>query len=165
MLYTHVHPTTGCSPLDSVEITEDTKIPNAATIKIVKQDHTLGNLLRAYVSLHAIGHAQRSSRACFLFRVCSQLLAMPQVLFAGYKVPHPLQPYFLLKIQTDGTVTPSAILEQACTKLIGTLATLEGKFKREFQFKEVDGGVQEDAYGAPVGAGPSWAEGRDYLDF
>ena len=32
----------------SVELTEDTKIPNAATIKIVKQDHTLGNMLRAY---------------------------------------------------------------------------------------------------------------------
>lgn len=30
-----------------VEVTEDTKIPNAATIKIVKQDHTLGNMLRA----------------------------------------------------------------------------------------------------------------------
>ena len=34
-----------------VEITEDTKIPNAATIKIVKQDHTLGNMLRASVLL------------------------------------------------------------------------------------------------------------------
>lgn len=33
----------------SVEIVEDTKIPNAATIKIVKQDHTLANLIRAYV--------------------------------------------------------------------------------------------------------------------
>ena len=31
-----------------VEVIEDTKIPNAATIKIVKQDHTLGNMLRAY---------------------------------------------------------------------------------------------------------------------
>ena len=31
----------------SVEVTEDTKIPNAATIKIVKQDHTLANLLRS----------------------------------------------------------------------------------------------------------------------
>ena len=36
-------------PLLSVEIVEDTKIPNAATIKIVKQDHTLGNMIRAYV--------------------------------------------------------------------------------------------------------------------
>lgn len=35
--------------LRRVEVTEDTKIPNAATIKIVKQDHTLGNMLRAYV--------------------------------------------------------------------------------------------------------------------
>ncbi|KAG2049989.1 hypothetical protein BDR06DRAFT_960684 [Suillus hirtellus] len=33
-----------------VEVTEDTKIPNAATFKIVKQDHTLGNMIRAYVS-------------------------------------------------------------------------------------------------------------------
>lgn len=30
-----------------VEVIEDTKIPNAATIKVVKQDHTLGNLIRA----------------------------------------------------------------------------------------------------------------------
>jgi DNA-directed RNA polymerase II subunit RPB11 len=34
-------------PNISVEVMEDTKIPNAATIKIVKQDHTLGNMLRA----------------------------------------------------------------------------------------------------------------------
>ena len=33
-----------------VEVMEDTKIPNAATIKVVKQDHTLGNLIRASVS-------------------------------------------------------------------------------------------------------------------
>jgi DNA-directed RNA polymerase II subunit RPB11 len=35
-----------------VEVFEDSKIPNAATIKIVKQDHTLGNMLRAYVVKH-----------------------------------------------------------------------------------------------------------------
>ncbi|KAI0676549.1 RBP11-like subunits of RNA polymerase [Trametes maxima] len=122
----------------SVEVSEDTKIPNAATIKIVKQDHTLANLLR------------------------SELLSMPQVLFAGYKVPHPLHPYFLLKIQTDGSVTPTQILETACTKLIGAIAGLESKFQREFTYKDVDGGIQEDAYGAPVSAGNF--EGRDYVD-
>ena len=42
---------------------------------------------------------------------------MPQILFTGYKVPHRLHPYFLIKIQTDGTITHQAILEQACTKL------------------------------------------------
>jgi hypothetical protein len=33
----------------SVEVLEDTKIPNAATIKIFKQDHTLANMIRSYV--------------------------------------------------------------------------------------------------------------------
>lgn len=123
-----------------VEVSEDTKIPNAATVRIVKQDHTLGNMIRG------------------------QLLAMPQVLFAGYKVPHPLHPYFLVKIQTDGTITPTAALEQACTKLIGTLSSLEAKFKREFSFKDVEGVATEDPYGTS-NAGPTWASGRDYMDF
>ena len=94
---------------------------------------------------------------------------MPQVLFAGYKVPHPLQPYFLLKIQTDGTLTPSAALEQACTRLIATIASLEAKFKREFAYKATDAGiVAEDAYGAAAASaagGQPWTENRDYLDF
>ena len=90
---------------------------------------------------------------------------MPQILFAGYKVPHPLQPYFLIKIQTDGSVTPAALLEQACTKLIATLASLEAKFKREFAFKDTDGAAQEGPYGAGSNADSAWASGRDYLDF
>ncbi|EIM89210.1 RBP11-like subunits of RNA polymerase [Stereum hirsutum FP-91666 SS1] len=147
-----------------VEIVEDTKIPNAATIKVLKQDHTLGNMIRA------------------------QLLQSPQVLFAGYKVPHPLHPYFLIKLQTDGTITPAYALEQACTKLIGTLASLETQFKREFSYKDVQGGAdgaaaggaggfggglggygmgeEVDAYGGGAGGGQGqgWASGRDYLD-
>ncbi|KAF9010141.1 DNA-directed RNA polymerase [Cyathus striatus] len=127
-----------------VEIIEDTKIPNAATIKIVKQDHTLGNMLRA------------------------QLLSMPQILFAGYKVPHPLHPYFLIKIQTDGSITPQALLESACTKLIGTMSSLETKFKREFSFKDAEvGGATvgvEDPYGG-TGGTSGWPGGRDYMDF
>lgn len=99
---------------------------------------------------------------------------MPQVLFAGYKVPHPLHPYFLIKIQTDGTITPQAILEQACTKLIGTMSSLETKFKREFSYKDVEGTVggagamvTEDPYGTTGGGGGggAWGRGRDYLDF
>ncbi|TFY77821.1 hypothetical protein EWM64_g6190 [Hericium alpestre] len=123
-----------------VEVMEDTKIPNAATVKILKQDHTLGNLIR------------------------SQLLSMPQVLFAGYKVPHPLHPYFLVKIQTDGSITATQALEEACTKLIGTLSSLEQKFKREFSFKDVEGAVPEEAYGT-ADATSTWASGRDYMDF
>lgn len=144
-----------CSP--SVEVTEDTKIPNAATFKVVKQDHTLANMLRSCVPLVLpIG---------VLTTVYSQVLSMPQVLFAGYKVPHPLHPHFLLKIQTDGTVTPQAVLEQACTKLIATLSSLEAKFKREFSFKDVEGAVPEDPYGTAGTGAQTWGTGKDYLDF
>ncbi|GJJ15072.1 hypothetical protein Clacol_009347 [Clathrus columnatus] len=109
-----------------VEVIEDTKIPNAATFKIIKQDHTLGNMLR------------------------SQLLAMPSILFAGYKVPHPLEPYFILKIQTDGSITPTEALEQAGNALLKLISDLQAKFKAEFAYKDVEGvdGVAEDPYGA-----------------
>ncbi|KAF7318915.1 RNA-pol-L-2 domain-containing protein [Mycena chlorophos] len=132
----------------ALEATEDTKIPNAATFKIVKQDHTLGNMLRA------------------------QLLSDPTVLFAGYKVPHPLHPYFLLKVQTDGTIPPATALENACTRLIATISQLESRFKREFSFKDVDAtgagptinmGVPDDPYGS--GGATVWSAQRDYLDF
>ena len=113
------------------------------------------------LTLHS--HTHRHFSIPFTISI-SQLHAMPQVLFAGYKVPHPLQPYFLVKIQTDGTITPTAALEQACTKLIGTLSSLEAKFKREFSFKDVEGVTTEDAYGTS-NAGPAWASRRDYMDF
>lgn len=34
-----------------VEVVEDTKIPNAATLTINKEDHTLANMLRSCVSI------------------------------------------------------------------------------------------------------------------
>ncbi|TRM62197.1 DNA-directed RNA polymerase [Schizophyllum amplum] len=131
----------------AVKVNEDTKVPHAAIIKIVKQDHTLANMLRA------------------------QLLTNTQVLFAGYKVPHPLEPYFELRIQTDGTVSPEAALEQACTQLLATITGLKAKFETEFSYKQAEGpsgGVPaalDDPYG--TGAGSAWGAGatRDYLDF
>ncbi|KAJ7185729.1 DNA-directed RNA polymerase [Mycena filopes] len=134
----------------ALEVTEDTKIPNAATFKIVKQDHTLGNMLRA------------------------QLLTSPVVLFAGYKTPHPLHPHFLLKIQTDGSITPAAALEAAASRLIATLSSLEAKFRREFSFKDGEtGGTGAFNATAGMGDGDPYGSGgaawggtsRDYLDF
>ena len=87
-------------------------------------------------------------------------------MFAAYKVPHPLHPYFQIKIQTDGTITPQDALEQAANKLIATLGTLEGKFRREFTYKghEADGTAAgaDDPYG---GVGGAWSTNKDYMDF
>ncbi|KAJ2922295.1 hypothetical protein H1R20_g14804, partial [Candolleomyces eurysporus] len=55
-----------------------------------------------------------------------------------------------IKIQTEGTITPQDTLEEAASKLIGTISDLEAKFRREFTFKgsEADGtGTADDPYG------------------
>ncbi|KZO94194.1 DNA-directed RNA polymerase II [Calocera viscosa TUFC12733] len=131
----------------AIEVVEDTKIPNAATIRVAKQDHTLANMIRGY------------------------LLKNPKVLFAGYKVPHPLEPHFILKIQTDGTATPVEVLQEVCTTLLTLVAKIEGKFKEQFQQKELEVGLEEP-YGAPGGrlprgdyTEPRRANAMDYLDF
>ncbi|KAG8755664.1 DNA-directed RNA polymerase II core subunit [Serendipita sp. 396] len=102
-----------------LEVVEDTKIPNAATFRVFKQDHTLANLLR------------------------TQLLEDKNVIFAGYKVPHPLEPYFLLKVQTNGSVTPSIAVKSACGIIINTVVNLQKRFEDQFRDKEFDlGGVE-----------------------
>lgn len=156
----------------SVEVVDDTKIPNAVTVIVKKQDHTLANMIRACVPKP---HRCQQSESFFL--KSRELLQSPSVLFAGYKVPHPLHPYFEIKIQTvssaptannpTGTVTPVEVLEKTCQKLIGTLSNLEAQFKREFAYRDVSGGDADTGeYGGGASAGAWGATGRgDYLDF
>lgn len=86
-------------------ITKDTKVPNAAIFTVNKEDHTLGNLL-----MH-------------------QLLNDNQVLFAGYKVPHPLEHKFVLRVQTTPDYSPQEALSNAITDLITEVSSIEAKFK------------------------------------
>ncbi|CAH1762217.1 20111_t:CDS:2 [Entrophospora sp. SA101] len=57
-------------------IHQDNRVENAATFDIQKEDHTMGNLIR------------------------HKLLQEPHVIFAGYKVPHPLENNIFLRVQT-----------------------------------------------------------------
>ncbi|CAK9438811.1 uncharacterized protein LODBEIA_P30350 [Lodderomyces beijingensis] len=95
--------------LDKIKITPDTKVPNAAIVKIEKEDHTLANLLRA------------------------QLLRDPRVMFAAYKVEHPLFANFVLRIQTEEDYTPKEALKNACTAIINELTVIKNKFKGEWE--------------------------------
>lgn len=96
-----------------VRLTEipDTRIPNAATYKFEREDHTLGNLLR------------------------SQLLQDSRVIFAAYKVEHPLFANFLLKIQTEDGYTPEEALKNACSSILRQISVLRHKFKAEYDLK------------------------------
>lgn len=92
-----------------VTITPDTKILNTATIVVQREDHTLGNVL------------------------CRQLQFQQNVTFAGYRMPHPLEPAFELKIQTDGSITPSTAAQSGATAIQGQLATLEDRLRTEIK--------------------------------
>lgn len=65
----------------------------------------------------------------FISLVCSQLLKDPQVLFAGYKCPHPLEHKFVLRIQTTSDTTPADALTSAITDLMAELSLFEERFR------------------------------------
>ncbi|ADV20457.1 DNA-directed RNA polymerase ii 13.3 kDa polypeptide, putative [Cryptococcus gattii WM276] len=112
-------------------ITEDPKLPNASTIVIRRQDHTLGNMLRA------------------------QLMLDPTVLFAGYKVPHPLENDILLKIQTDERSNPAEALKRACHELIRQTVHIKAQFQQ--QAKNIEMGMGPEQGVAPGVAGANGA--------
>ena len=88
-------------------------MPNAAIVKIEREDHTLANLLRA------------------------QLLKDQKVIFAAYKVEHPLFPNFILRIQTEEGYSPKEALRNACSGLIGELDIVKTRFKDEWALKSL----------------------------
>ncbi|PWN87022.1 RBP11-like subunits of RNA polymerase, partial [Acaromyces ingoldii] len=92
-----------------VEIQEDAHLANAATFVLNKEDHTLGNLLR-----HAV-------------------LAVPGVIFCGYRVPHPLEPRTVIKVQTDGSLTPVQALKAGCERVISQVGSVRSSWKHECQ--------------------------------
>lgn len=106
--------------VDKIKITPDTKVPNAAIIKIEREDHTLANLLRA------------------------QLLKDEKVLFAAYKVEHPLFANFVLRIQTEDDYTPKDALRNACSGLISELDIIKTRFKDEWALKSLLNAKEED---------------------
>lgn len=90
-------------------------MPNTSYFNFNKEDHTLGNLLRA------------------------KLLSSPHILFAAYRVPHPLFPTFELRVQTDGEITPKEAVTACCKDLIAELGVLDRGFKREYELRKMVG--------------------------
>ncbi|XP_053202138.1 pre-mRNA-splicing factor CWC22 homolog [Panonychus citri] len=90
-------------------IEKETKVPNAAIFTVNNKNHTLGNLIRC------------------------QLLKDPNVIFAGYKVPHPLEHKFILRVQTVGDYTPQDALKNALSDLNAEISYIEERFKKKIK--------------------------------
>merc|ERR1712203_938796 len=84
---------------------QDTKVPNASIFTINKEDHTLGNMIRC------------------------QLLKDPNVIFAGYKNPHPLEHKVIIRVQTTSDYTPTEALRNAISDLIAETNLFEERFR------------------------------------
>lgn len=96
-----------------VTMYKDTKVSNAMTLVIEREDHTLGNMVRM------------------------QLLEDEDVTFSGYRVPHPLEPAIQLKVQTRNEhVTPVQAVQATLTALTGELDQLEERFRASLQTKQ-----------------------------
>ncbi|KAH6564878.1 hypothetical protein BASA50_008350 [Batrachochytrium salamandrivorans] len=102
--------------MKKVSMEMDTKIPNAATFTVLTEDHTLGNIIR------------------------TQLLKSPKVIFAGYKMPHPLEHQFILKIQTTPDTTPADVLQQEVGNLIQEIGAIKLKFENALTVRSMDPG-------------------------
>ncbi|KAF2854554.1 RBP11-like subunits of RNA polymerase [Plenodomus tracheiphilus IPT5] len=96
-----------------VETKEETRVPNTAIFTFNKEDHTLGNL------------------------ISQRLLKYDQVMFAAYKVPHPLFATFELRVQTDGTITPKDAVIRCCRDVVQDLQKLNDSFQQEWLGKRI----------------------------
>jgi DNA-directed RNA polymerase II subunit RPB11 len=56
------------------------------------------------------------------------LLQEPQVIFAGYKVPHPLEHNVIIRVQTTNETKPEAMVAKALNDLITEVGYLRTKF-------------------------------------
>lgn len=92
-----------------ITITINVNIPNSITFTINKEDHTIGNMIK------------------------SQLLKDPNVIFAGYKNPHPLENKIIIIIQTISDYTPIDAINNAFSNLISELSIIENKFKESIK--------------------------------
>ncbi|GMM49448.1 DNA-directed RNA polymerase II core subunit [Starmerella bacillaris] len=94
--------------VEKVTVSPDQRMPNAAFIKFEREDHTLGNML------------------------VKQLQQDPRVLYAAYKVEHPLFANFVMRVQTEDGYTPRDALKNACQTLIVQLKIISRKFKEGY---------------------------------
>lgn len=106
----------------------------------------------------------------------SQLLLDPTVLFAGYKVPHPLENVITIKIQTDERSNPADALKRACQLLISQTMNVKKQFMDQARNIEMGMGPEAapqaaggyDPYGDGFGSavqGGGAAQGGDVYDF
>ncbi|KAK2072508.1 hypothetical protein P8C59_006858 [Phyllachora maydis] len=89
-----------------------TGMSNTSDFILKKEDHTLGHLLSTFLKQD------------------------PHVLMAGYKIGHPNVPEVLIRLQTDGTITPKEALVKVCRQLVKLYGQLGSEFQKEYALRQ-----------------------------
>ncbi|KAI1342115.1 DNA-directed RNA polymerase [Xylariaceae sp. FL0016] len=114
---------------------------NTSDFILLKEDHTLGNLLAEHLKQapHVLmagykGNYDRSGQSLILYTSAKR-----------NKVGHPNVPEVMIRLQTDGTITPREILIDVCKQLIAAYGQLGREFTREYELRRmVAAGEQEN---------------------
>ncbi|KAF5555553.1 DNA-directed rna polymerase ii subunit rpb11 [Fusarium tjaetaba] len=86
---------------------------NTSDFVLMKEDHTLGNLLSEHLKMH------------------------PNVYMAGYKSTDAAALDESCADMTDGTITPRDVFTSVCEKLIKQLEMLHQEFTREWELRRI----------------------------
>ncbi|KDD76855.1 hypothetical protein H632_c85p0 [Helicosporidium sp. ATCC 50920] len=92
-----------------ISFERDTKVTNAGTFTIQREDHTIGNAIRC------------------------RALEDKNVVFTGYKVPHPLEYQMLVKILTNGKKSPIQVMQESLQHISSTVHSIHSQFESEAQ--------------------------------
>ncbi|KAJ2158063.1 DNA-directed RNA polymerase II core subunit [Coemansia sp. RSA 552] len=111
-----------------IDIVKDSKMANCIQFNIQREDHTVANILRYKILQH------------------------PQVLFAAYRMPHPLEYYVELKVQTTSRTTPVEVMKEAIESLMLEYGNIRSAFDNELFRQEAAVG-DGSRRAARVGAG------------
>jgi DNA-directed RNA polymerase subunit L len=68
-----------------------------------------------------------------------QLLHDERVSFAAYRVPHPLEHNFILRVQTEDGYDPKDAVINAANVLLVQLTQLRSNFEQEWELKKISG--------------------------
>jgi DNA-directed RNA polymerase II subunit RPB11 len=116
---------------------------NTSDFILKKEDHTMGNLLAEHLKQapHVLMCGYKGTSALVPIEYARSQLTVSIV-------AHPNVPEVMIRVQTDGTITPKDALVDVCKQLIGAYAQLAREFTREYELRKmVSAGNQDQPNG------------------
>jgi DNA-directed RNA polymerase II subunit RPB11 len=106
---------------------------NTSDFTLAKEDHTMGNLISEHLKQerHVLMAGYKGKMATE-----RQWLAVVANIYAS-AVAHPNVPEVMIRIQTDGSITPREAFKKVCGTLISNYSALGREFQKELALRQL----------------------------